>query len=268
MADSQRPSHSSLAASWGIQRRVIGALLMREVLTRYGRHNIGFLWLFVEPMMFTLGVTALWTLAGAAHGSTLPIAAFALTGYSSILLWRNMPGRCTKAIEPNLSLMYHRHVKVMDIFAARLLLEAAGATISFMVLSLIFIAIGLINPPEDIGKVLLAWFMLAWFGFALAILIGALSEQSEIVDKLWHPASYLLFPLSGAAFMVDILPAAAQKLVLLLPMVHGVELLREGYFGSSFKAHYDISYMVVFCAVLTLLGVAKLREISRTVMPE
>lgn len=268
MADSQRPSHSSLAASWDIQRRVIGALLMREVLTRYGRHNIGFLWLFVEPMMFTLGVTALWTLAGAAHGSTLPIAAFALTGYSSVLLWRSMPGRCTKAIEPNLSLMYHRHVKVMDIFAARLLLEAAGATISFMVLSLIFIAIGLINPPEDIGKVLLAWFMLAWFGFALAILIGALSEQSEIVDKLWHPASYLLFPLSGAAFMVDILPAAAQKLVLLLPMVHGVELLREGYFGSSFKAHYDISYMAVFCAVLTLLGVAKLREISRAVMPE
>lgn len=268
MADFQRPSHSSLAASWDIQRRVIGALLMREVLTRYGRHNIGFLWLFVEPMMFTLGVTALWTLAGAAHGSTLPIAAFALTGYSSVLLWRNMPSRCTKAIEPNLSLMYHRHVKVMDIFAARLLLEAAGATISFMVLSLIFIAIGLINPPEDIGKVLLAWFMLAWFGFALAILIGALSEQSEIVDKLWHPASYLLFPLSGAAFMVDVLPAAAQKLVLLLPMVHGVELLREGYFGSTFKAHYDIGYMAVCCAVLTLLGLAKLREISRTVMPE
>lgn len=268
MADSPRPSHSSLAASWVIQRRVIGALLMREVITRYGRHNIGFLWLFVEPMMFTLGVTALWTLAGADHGSNLPITAFALTGYSSVLLWRNMPGRCIGSVGPNLALMYHRHVKVVDIFAARLLLEAAGATISFMVLSLLFIALGLISPPEDIGKVLLAWFMLAWFGFALATLMGALSEQSEIVDKLWHPASYLLFPLSGAAFMVDILPKTAQDLVLLLPMVHGVELLREGYFGSSFKAHYDIGYMAVFCAMLTLLGLAKLRQISRTVMPE
>jgi ABC-type polysaccharide/polyol phosphate export permease len=44
--------------------RVIGALLMREILTRYGRHNIGFMWLFVEPMMFTLGVLALWTSVG------------------------------------------------------------------------------------------------------------------------------------------------------------------------------------------------------------
>ena len=54
----------------------------------------------------------------------------------------------------------------------------------------------------------------------------------------------------------------------MLPMVHGVELLREGYFGSTFKAHYDISYMAIFCACLSLLGMAKMREISRTVMPE
>ncbi|WP_029158291.1 ABC transporter permease [Comamonas testosteroni] len=268
MADSQRPPHSSLAASWAIQRRVIGALLMREVLTRFGRHNIGFLWLFVEPMLFTLGITALWSLADIAHGSSLPIVAFALTGYSSVLLWRNMPNRCINAITPNLALMYHRHVKVMDIFAARLLLEAAGATISFVVLGLFFCAIGWLSPPEDIGKVLLAWFMIAWFGFSLAIFMGALSEQSEIIEKLWHPASYLLFPLSGAAFMVDALPTTAQELVLLLPMVNGVELLREGYFGSSFKAHYDLGYMTVCCAGLTLLGLAKVREISRTVMPE
>lgn len=268
MADSQRPPHYSLAASWAIQRRVIGALLMREVLTRFGRHNIGFLWLFVEPMLFTLGVTTLWTLADMAHGSNLPIVAFALTGYSSVLLWRNMPSRCIGAVAPNLALMYHRHVKVVDIFAARLLLEVAGATISFVILGLLFCAIGWLKPPEDVGKVLIAWFMLAWFGFALATLMGSLSEQSEIVEKLWHPASYLLFPLSGAAFMVDALPTAAQDLVLLLPMVHGVELLREGYFGSTFKAHYDIVYMAVCCAVLTLLGLAKLRQISRTVMPE
>lgn len=259
---------SSLRKSWAIQRRVIGALLMREILTRFGRHNIGFLWLFVEPMLFTLGVTALWTLAGAGHGSNLPIVAFAITGYSSVLLWRNMPSRCIGAIEPNLSLMYHRHVKVIDIFAARLLLEAGGATISFVVLSLFFSFIGWISPPEDIGKVLFAWFMIAWFGFSLAMLMGALSEQSEIIEKLWHPASYLLFPLSGAAFMVDALPPAAQNVVLMLPMVHGVELLREGYFGSTFKAHYDMPYMALVCTCLTLFGLAKTRQISRTVMPE
>ena len=241
---------------------------MREVLTRYGRHNIGFLWLFVEPMMFTLGVTALWIFSGAGHGSSLPIAAFALTGYSSVLLWRNMPGRCVGAITPNLSLMYHRQVKVIDVYASRLILEASGASTSFVVLSIFFISVGLIKPPEDVGKVVFAWFMLAWFGAALALFIGALSEESELVDKIWHPLSYVIFPLSGAAFMVDALPSVAQDVVLLLPMVHGIELLREGYFGSAVTAHYDILYMAFTCTCLTLLGLAKERQISRKVMPE
>lgn len=265
---SMTPSATPLRRSLTIQFRVIGALLMREVLTRYGRHNIGFLWLFVEPMLFTLGVTALWTFAKAAHGSSLPIVAFAVTGYSSVLLWRNMPGRCSNAIEPNLSLMYHRHVKVIDLFAARILLEIAGTTTSFVTLTLLFISIDWMKPPENILKIMLGWFMLAWFGAALALLIGALAARTELVEKIWHPVAYLLFPLSGAIFMVDWLPKTAQKLVLLLPMVHGVEILREGYFGSMVHAHYDLAYMAACCLGLTLLGFAQERVVSRQVMPE
>src|ERR1039457_6484233 len=252
-------SQTSLLHSLTIQMRVIGALLMREVLTRYGRHNIGFMWLFVEPMLFTLGVTALWTFAKANHGSNLPIVAFAITGYSSVLLWRNMPARCVGAVEPNLSLMYHRNVKVIDVFAARLLLEAAGATTSFIVLSIMFISIGWMQPPQDIFKILLGWFMLAWFGASLALLMGCLSARTEIVEKLWHPTAYLLFPLSGAGFMVDWLPPTAQKILLCLPMVHGVEILREGYFGNLVRSHYNIPYMASFCLGLTILALAQER---------
>lgn len=258
----------SLLQSWAVQRRVIGALLMREILTRYGRHNIGFLWLFVEPMIFTLGVTALWTMAKATHGSNLPIVAFAVTGYSSVLLWRNMPSRCIGAVQPNLSLMYHRNVKVMDVFAARLVLEAAGATMSFIALSVFFTAIGWMNPPEDIVKVMIGWVMIAWFGMSLAILLGSLSERSELIEKLWHPASYIAFPLSGAAFLVEALPKAAQEFVLWFPMVHGVEYVREGYFGQSIHAHHDLVYMGSVCLALSVMGLAVMRRISREVMPE
>ena len=59
--------------SLAIQRRVIWALLMREVITRFGRENLGVLWLILEPMMFTLGVATLWSAAGMAHGSSIPL---------------------------------------------------------------------------------------------------------------------------------------------------------------------------------------------------
>lgn len=254
--------------SWAIQRRVIFALLIREILTRFGRHNIGFLWLFVEPMLFTLGVTALWTATKAMHGSNLPIVAFAITGYSSVLLWRNMPARCIGSVMPNLSLLYHRQVKVIDIFISRLLLECGGASISFITLTLFFWSIDWIELPEDVAQVMGGWFMLAWFGSALAIFLGALSEEHELVDKLWHPTAYLLFPLSGAAFLVSSLPVAGQKIILYLPMVHAVEYLREGFFGSKVHAIYDMQYMALFNLVLTLLALAQTIKISRNVIPE
>ena len=251
-----------------IQGRVIGALLMREIITRFGRHNLGFLWLFAEPMMFTLGVTLLWNLLGANHGSTLPITAFAVSGYSSVLVWRNTVMRTTTAITPNLALMYHRNVRVIDIFASRIILEISGATISFIILSLVFVATGWMQPPENVLKVTYGWLLLSWFGTALALTVGALTERSELVEKIWHPLSYLLFPLSGAAFMVDWLSPTFQSIVLLLPMVHGIELVREGYFGSTVHAHYDLTYMAIFCLCLTIIGLSLSREAGRRVQPE
>ena len=258
----------SLRASWAIQRRVVWALVMREVLTRYGRHNIGFMWLFVEPMMFTLGVTALWTATKSVHGSDLPIVAFAITGYSAVLLWRNMPARCIDAVEPNRSLLFHRNVRVIDIYFSRLLLEGAGATISLIVLSVVFIATGQMDPPEDILKVIGGWLMLAWFGCGLAMFLGAASERSETVHKLWHPVSYLLFPLSGAAFLLSVMPPEAQEVLQWLPMIHGTEYLREGFFGSKITAIYDMGYMAICNVVLTVLGLAIIRVVSDSVIPE
>lgn len=261
----QKPS---LAHSWRVQQRVLGALLIREMLTRYGRHNIGFLWLFVEPMIFTLGVAALWTATKAVHGSNVPIIAFALTGYSSVLLWRNMPGRCIGALWQNLSLMYHSNIRVLDIYTARVVLEFGGATISFVTLSLMFIMIGWLEPPEDVLRVAAGWLIIAWFGSSLAILLGALSHENELVEKLWHPFSYLLFPLSGAAFLVDALPKVAQDIVLLLPMVHGVEIVREGYFGSQIRAHYDLVYVLTFCLIQSFVALLAVRHTARRVVPE
>ncbi len=241
------------------------ALLMREVITRFGRDNLGVLWLIAEPMIFTLGVTALWTFAGMNHGSSLPIAAFAITGYSSVLMWRNSVGRCVSALQSNFNLLYHRNVQVIDVFLTRTLLEMAGATMSFVVLSVIFTSIGMIEPPIDLLQVLFGWMMLCWFGLSLALLVGAATAYSEIVERLWGPTTYLLFPLAGAAFMVDWLPKSAQDFVLLLPMVHGVEMIREGYFGNTVRTHYDIGYMATCCLVLSLLGLFMTRDAGERV---
>ncbi len=67
---------------------------------------------------------------------------------------------------------------------------------------------------------------------------------------------------------MDALPVAAQQAVLYLPMVHGVEYVRDGYFGSHIHAHFDLTYMALCNLTLLLLGLAQLRKVSRMVIPE
>jgi capsular polysaccharide transport system permease protein len=256
----------SFLQSVAVQRRVLHALLMRELITRYGRDNLGVLWMIAEPMIFTLGVTTLWTAAGLAHGGTgIPIVAFAVTGYSSVLMWRNATSQCSAGIQANKPLLFHRNVLIIDVFLTRIGLEIVGATGSFIVLSVFFIFIGWMPVPNNLLMVIGGWFMLAWFGASLALLIGAGTAFSDLVHRLWHPIAYLLFPLSGAAFMVEWLPPRLQQVVLYLPMVHGVELLRRGYFGNVVPAHYDIAYMAEFCLALMLCALFVLRKASRSV---
>ncbi|MES2017080.1 MAG: ABC transporter permease [Pseudomonadota bacterium] len=261
-------AQTSLLRSFAIQRRVIGALLLREVITRFGRHNIGFLWLFIEPMLFTLGITTLWTLVKVTHGGSLPIAAFALTGYSSILLWRNCSNRIIKAIEVNHSLLYHRNVRVLDVFMARVLLEICGATMSLIVLTIAFSSLGMMSLPDDVWTVIVGWILLAWFAVGLSLVVGAASEQSEFVERVWHIITYLLFPLSGAGFMVDWLPKVARDLAYWVPMIHGTEMIRHGFFGNMVRTYEDPLYLAAVNTVLTLFGLALVIAAGRKVEPE
>lgn len=252
----------SFARSLVIQGRVIHALFLRETMTRYGRHNIGVLWLFVEPMMFTLFILTLWTIMKMSHASRIPITAFALTGYSTVLLWRNMPNRLEKAVSMHLGLMHHRNVRPIDIYFSRLLLEIGGATASFLFLSIAFISIGYMEPPENILEVVVGWVLMAWFGSALAIAVGAMSELSEIFERLWHPVTYILVGFSGLGFIVDALPQNAQYYALLVPMVNCLEIIRDGYFGSIFTAHYSVLYILAWNSVLTLMAMFGVRVVS------
>jgi len=250
-----------------IQARVVGALVMREIITRYGRHNIGFMWVFVEPMMFTAGVLAVRTLLHM-ENARVPLVPFIVTGYSTVLLWRNTIGRCGNAIEPNRALLHHRNVRVIDLFLARLLLEIAGASISILLLLAMLGFLDVMSIPDDILKMMVAWLLLTWFSMSMGLIIGSLSALWDPVDRIWHVIAYLFLPVSGAFFMVDWLPSRLQAAAVYVPTVSCIELLREGYFGQSLHAHYDLGFVAALNTVLTLFALQAVRAVSSRVEGE
>lgn len=251
-----------------IQKRVIGALLMREIITRYGRNNIGFLWLFVEPLLMTLMILLLWGAARANQYSDLNIIAFTLTGYPLAMMWRNVSNRAIGAISANASLLYHRNVRVLDTLFARMLLEIAGATIAQIAIVGVLILIGWIPTPADVFYMLMAWLLMAIFAIGLGLVICSIAFKVEAFGKIWGTFSFVMLPLSGVFFFVSSLPQQAQQYVLWMPMVHGTEMFRQGYFGASVVTYESISYIVLCNLVLLLLGFIMVNDFSKGVEPE
>jgi ABC-2 type transport system permease protein/capsular polysaccharide transport system permease protein len=123
----------------------------------------------------------------------------------------------------------------------------------------------MIPPPENPLLVVAGWLMMGAFGIALAIFIGTMNAKWHWVEKCWHPLSYILMPLSGALFLLDHLPQKAQSFLLWIPMVHGCECIRDGYFGSKFTAHYSPPYIIIWSLCLLIVSLLALRKISRSI---
>lgn len=246
-----------------VMGRSIGALLLREMLTRYGRNNIGFLWLFIEPMLFVALMVALrLAIRSAGFSLTIPIVAFALTGWTSMLMWRSMASRCIGAHQANLPLLYHRPVTLFDVYIARVTLEFVALTSAFVALSIGAYAMGWVPAPEDAFQVFWGWMLFAWFGMGLAWTVGGLSEKADFFGPLWRVASFVLMICSGVFFLADNLPPYIREILLWLPMLNMLEYLREGWFGSMFRPHYDLSYIFAWNVFLTFSGLSLIRQVG------
>ena len=246
-----------------VQARVIWALILREMTTRYGRENIGFLWIIGEPILFCGGVAIAWTTMRPAHEHGLPVTAIVITGYIPLTMWRHCIGRAVKAYESNGSLLFHRQVTPLDIITARSALEVAGTVMAGLIVAIIAVMVGFMDPPKDIGLVLLGLTYQALFCYACALLIATLSEMSDVMEKFVGVISYLAIPFSGAFTMVDWVPKHFQFILLWSPSVNNVEMIRGGQFGSASHPIYDLYYDTWMTALLLVIGISLTLRVRR-----
>ena len=246
----------SLFRLFALQIKVIGALLMREIHTRYGRENIGHLWVIGEPMLFCTGVAIMWTAIRPAHEHGVPVTAFVITGYVPLTMWRHCVSRSVKAFEANGSLLFHRQVTPLDIILSRCVLEIVGALVAGLVVSAIAMLLGYMDPPADIGFIYLGLAYHAVFCLACALILAPVSEMSDVLEKFVAAFTYLMLPFSGAFAMVEWVPAHFQHLLMWSPSVHTSEIIRQGQFGTSVHPHYDLMYLNWVCAAMILVGLS------------
>jgi len=259
---------SKLAAGWRIQSRVISALMMRELVTRFGRENIGFLWMMAEPLLFAVLVGVMWRYLHGPEEHGVSVVAFIASGYIPLTLFRQSMIRATKVFSVNAGLLYHRQIKILDFIFVRFLIEAIGAMMAFTFIGLVLIAINEAPVPADVGSLLAGWFLYCLLTFSLCLVLAPLSDMSDVLEKLLPVTTYVMIPFSGTFTMVSWLAPQLQQFMLYSPFVSPMELMRQGIFGESVHAMWDITVPISTSAVLIVIGLTLCRRVRRELVVE
>jgi len=241
----------------------VRALILRDMMMRYGRGNIGFVWVILEPMLLTSGVMVIWSISMGGDKFGIKLIEFVLTGYLPLTLWRHLTNSMVTLFRRSAPLLYHRRITTFDIVASKLSLEFIGTSAAFLAVWGTLYVCGLVDGIDRLDLLLLGWAMLAWLAAAAALVIAAVTEVSDASEKFIQPVQYLSIPISGAFGMVDWFPVWAQELLLLNPMVHCYEVFRGGYFGEKVVTHYSVSYFVISAFILTAIGIACVKWIRK-----
>jgi capsular polysaccharide transport system permease protein len=227
---------------------------LREVRTRFGRNQLGYLWAFAESLFWVLTFTAIHAMMGATPPAGMDILAFFATGIITFILFRSTLTHCLASIVGNRALLFYPQVRPLDIAFARALLEAATVSMVFVGLllgnALLQGELHVDSPLRVLAGLAAAWSL----GVGAGMCVMGLSVYFPTTDRLVPIVLRPMFFVSGLFFTANDLPAELRDYLLYNPVLHAVELVRDGWF-VEYQAHYlDAPYLLGWIITLGYFG--------------
>ncbi len=244
------------------QLQVVHAILLRETRTRFGANQLGYAWALIEPALWIGMFIAVYSVLGRMTPPGMSAVAYLATGIVPFSLFRDTCQRCMSAIEANKGLLFYPQVRPLDLVIARAVLEAATHVVVFV---LFMAGLALYEGPPRVDSVLrtLAGFGLAsGFGGALGLVCCGLGVYTATVDRLFPSLLRLLFWVSAVFHPVESLPQSVRDILLLNPVTHAVEIVRDGWFAGYDARHASATYVMLWMLVLSFFGLS-LERVAR-----
>jgi len=258
MADILR---SELARGLQVQTRVVGALILREMRVRFGRTQFGYLWAIVEPLAYVILFSFMFHFMERHPPFGRSMTLFFATGILPFFLFRNLVNQLSGAFNANQALLTYPIVQPIDTIISRAILEVAT---SFFVMFIVFGSLILtegVSAPINILRIFESIMLLTLlglgYGFTSAVITTRLSSWQNISRLIMMPLMFL----SGIFTPIDSLPTTVRDAIGWNPVIHGVEMFRDGYYVNFRSEQIDAAYLAACGIMFLLLGLAMDRTV-------
>jgi capsular polysaccharide transport system permease protein len=251
-----------------MQARVLFALLMREMTTRYGRSAGGYVWAVLEPAgtLAMLSLVFSFIARRPALGDNFPI--FFATGYMAFHFYMDISRAVSASVTANRALLTFPRVTIMDTIIARFLLQLV--TLSFVTI-VIFAALLAIFDDQiviEFRSVFLAVALASFLGLSVGVLNSVLFTWSPTWKTTFGIVNRPLFLISGVFFTYEDMPRAVQDLLWWNPLIHVTAIMREGFYPIYDPAWVSVAYVIFFSAAPFLVGALLMRALRAKMLEQ
>ncbi|TNF23481.1 MAG: sugar ABC transporter permease [Rhodobacteraceae bacterium] len=252
--------------SSGSTGRVVGALILREMSTTYGRSPGGYIWAILEPVGMIAILAAGLSILFRAPSLGTNFLLFYAAGLLPLRFFQNLSQSAGMAIQFNRALMAYPRVTYVDTILARVILAILTQT---MVVLIIFGGIFLtqdIRENVDLAPVIEGFLLAITLGVGLGTFNCFMFLRFALWKSLWGIVTRPLMLISGVFYIYEDLPRIGQDILWYNPLMHITGIVRSGIYSTYDPTYVSWVYVLLFGLIPMIFGTLLLWRYGRDIL--
>jgi len=260
MTQPAAPATPSLRAPKFLTLRAITALMLREMVSTYGRSPGGYFWAVAQPIgaITVLAIAFSFLFRSPSLGTSFIL--FYSTGYLPFDLYNQLQGKISTALLYSRAMLAYPRVTWLDVFLARFVLNTMTLLAVFCIVITFILLIENTHTIITVTPILLGLSMAAALGFGVGLMNCLLGGLFPVWTILWRIAMRPMFMASGVLFVFEDMPRFLQQLLWWNPVFHVTGLVRKGFYSTYNGSYISLQYGFGVALVLTAVGLLFLRS--------
>lgn len=246
--------------------RSIGALILREMNTSYGRSPGGYIWAVLQPLGGILLLVAIFSTGFRTPPLGNNFAIFYATGLLPFFLFLDVAGKLGMSLNFSRQLLAYPRITFMDALIARFVLNTLTQLLVSYILLYAILSLFETRTTLEVDRILMGYAMAISLAIGFGVMNCFLMARFPVWLQVWSIVTRPLFLVSGIIFLYDSIPEPYRGYIWYNPLMHVTGELRGAFYVSYEASYVDPLYVFGLSLVLTVFGLLFLRRYHKDII--
>ncbi|KAE9629288.1 ABC transporter permease [Parasedimentitalea maritima] len=254
MALNFSPNRISMRHALAEQRNIMGAVMLRDLRTRFFNHGLGFLLVPLFPFAHLLALILLNNVTGASFAYGDDINVFLVTGLIPTLSFMYVSRYMSMSLLMNKPMLAYPIIGMLEVVFGRAVLEVLSAIWMATAVGAVFLAVGSNPLPVYPVEAFAAFCVTLLLAVSVGLVVSIITMMSDAFATVWALFLIIFYVASGSFFVVSFLPELAVDILSWNPVLHCTEWMRTAYYPGYPDQVLDKGYVVSVAIGMLVLG--------------